>query len=372
MKALTKWMLPPNHYNFEHSQRIKFLHYTLIIIVIGMGFLAIINRFAGAYLLSKILLINILILMGLFNLNQLGRYKLAGSLLLIMLYVVIAFNLVDGLGLHDPGILAFPAFILIAAYLFGKKATWIATGFSVLAIIFVRILFLLGKGNFLKHGLEHSQTIAITICLLYLMITFVILTIYTLWEKTLERVNETYEKTLQGWANTLEYRDLETQGHSNRVAEYIIQLAKTFNLSENEIENIKRGALLHDVGKLAIPDRILLKPGSLTFEEREVMQRHPIFAKIILEEISFLHPSLNIPLYHHENWDGTGYPFGLSGEEIPLEARMFAVIDNWDALLSDRPYRRAWPKEKVLDYLQKNAGAKFDPIVVETFLALKL
>jgi HD-GYP domain-containing protein (c-di-GMP phosphodiesterase class II) len=149
-----------------------------------------------------------------------------------------------------------------------------------------------------------------------------------------------------------------------------IQMAEALGVGEDELTHIRRGALLHDIGKIGIPDSILLKPGELTDEEWEIMKQHPVFAYNMLSEIEYLEPALDIPFCHHERWDGTGYPRGLKGEAIPLAARIFAVIDVWDALLSDRPYRDAWPEDKVRDYIRAQSGTHFDPAVVDVFFTM--
>ena len=151
------------------------------------------------------------------------------------------------------------------------------------------------------------------------------------------------ELTLEGLAKALEFRDRETEGHSRRVVELSISMAKRLGMDDDDMINIKRGALLHDIGKLAVSDHILLKAGLLDPEERAIIQLHPVHAKEILSTIPFLGPCVDIPFSHHENWDGSGYPSGLKGDDIPLFARIFATIDQWDALKSDRPYRKAWP-----------------------------
>ncbi len=179
-----------------------------------------------------------------------------------------------------------------------------------------------------------------------------------------------YESTLEGWARALELRDHETEGHTRRVTDLTIRLATEFGIHGEDLTHMRRGALLHDIGKMAIPDSILLKPGPLEADEWEIMCRHPEYAAKMLEPIPHLRPALDIPVGHHERWDGGGYPQGLSGKSIPKAARLFAVIDVWDALRSDRPYRDAWPDEKIVTYLQENAGTRFEPEVVSTFLKL--
>ena len=179
---------------------------------------------------------------------------------------------------------------------------------------------------------------------------------------------EAYDRTIEGWAQALDLRDHETEGHSRRVTEAALMLAMKAGIHGSELNHIRRGALLHDIGKLGIPDAILLKPGKLTAEEWGVMKQHPVYAYDWLSKIPFLLPALDIPYCHHERWDGSGYPRGLMGEEIPLAARVFAIIDVWDALLSERPYRKALSQAQVREYLVEKRGIEFDPSVVELFL----
>lgn len=177
-----------------------------------------------------------------------------------------------------------------------------------------------------------------------------------------------YDATIEGWSRALDLRDKETEGHSERVAELTLRLARALGAPDSEVIHIRRGALLHDIGKLGVPDRILLKAGPLTDEETAIMHRHPIYACEMLRPIEYLRPALDIPCSHHERWDGTGYPRGLRGDEIPLAARIFAVADVWDALRSDRPYRPAWTEDQVRRFIAGQAGRQFDPNVVEAFL----
>ncbi|NOY99320.1 MAG: PAS domain S-box protein [Chloroflexi bacterium] len=179
-----------------------------------------------------------------------------------------------------------------------------------------------------------------------------------------------YDATIEGWSRAMDLRDRETEGHTRRVTELTLRLAQVMGLRDEQLVHMRRGALLHDMGKLGVPDHILLKPDKLTDEEWVIMRSHPQYAYEMLSPIEYLRPALEIPYCHHEKWDGTGYPQGLQGEEIPLAARIFAVVDAWDALRSDRPYRDAWPEEKVLAYIREGAGNHFDPQVVETFLTI--
>ena len=192
--------------------------------------------------------------------------------------------------------------------------------------------------------------------------------------KNLQRSNRelilAYDTTLAGWGRALELRDKETQGHTDRVGEMTIDLARRLGIEGEELTNIMRGTLLHDIGKMGIPDHILHKPGPLTEEEWEIMRQHPQYAYNLIYPIPYLRPALDIPYAHHERWDGSGYPRGLKGEDIPLAARIFAIVDIWDALLNNRVYREAWPEEKVLEYLKNAAGIELDPDIVETFLEM--
>ena len=189
-------------------------------------------------------------------------------------------------------------------------------------------------------------------------------------QRSNQELIQAYDTTLEGWARALELRDRETEGHTRRVTELTMRLARYIGVNDNEMVSIYRGVLLHDIGKMGVPDHILKKPGKLTEEEWSEMRRHPVYAYNLLSPITFLRGVLDIPYCHHEHWDGSGYPRGLRGEQIPLAARIFSVVDNWDALLSDRPYRKAWPLEKVKTYLRESAGTLLDPRIVEIFLSM--
>lgn len=183
-------------------------------------------------------------------------------------------------------------------------------------------------------------------------------------------LEEAYQATLEGWVSALDMRDKETEGHTQRVTVLTQRLAKMMGVDGEQLVHITRGALLHDIGKMAIPDSILLKPGALTDEERELIKQHPIYAYDMLKRIDFLLPAIDIPYCHHEKWDGTGYPRGLTEEEIPFAARIFPVVDVWDALTSNRPYREGLPHEEVRARIKADSGSHFDPHVVDVFLQM--
>jgi HD-GYP domain-containing protein (c-di-GMP phosphodiesterase class II) len=190
--------------------------------------------------------------------------------------------------------------------------------------------------------------------------------------ETLQRSNFelalAYSRTIEGWSHALDLRDHETKDHTFRVTEVTLRLARLAGMNDTELMHVKHGALLHDIGKMGIPDAILLKEDYLSTNEWEIMRRHPIYAYEMLSPIEYLRPALDIPYCHHEKWDGTGYPRGLAGEQIPLSARLFAVVDVWDALRSDRPYRKGWEEEKVREHIRSQSGTHFDPNAVNLFM----
>ena len=201
------------------------------------------------------------------------------------------------------------------------------------------------------------------------------LMLFFLIRSDLNRINEvniklrkSYDQTLEGWVQVMDIRHKETRQHSLRVTRMTVKLASLMGVEGEELTFIGRGAMMHDAGKVGIPDSILIKPGPLNEEEWEVMKQHPVIARDMMQDIEFLQPSIDIPYYHHERWNGSGYPEGLKGEEIPLAARLFAIIDVWDALVEKRVYKESWPEDQVMFYLQEQAGIHFDPQVVDLFL----
>jgi len=177
---------------------------------------------------------------------------------------------------------------------------------------------------------------------------------------------------VKGWLRILYLRDRETEDHTRRVTEITLQIARRLGLPEQDMLHIRYGALLHDIGKVAIPDKILFKPGPLTEEEWQTMKRHPVVAMELFESIAYLGPALDILRSHHEKWDGSGYPDGLAGEDIPLFARIFALADVYDALTTERPYRGAWPQVDALDYIARQSGTHFDPHLAPVFIDMML
>jgi len=187
-------------------------------------------------------------------------------------------------------------------------------------------------------------------------------------QRSTNELSQAYDATIEGWSYALDLRDKETEGHSQRVTEMTLKLAHAFDINEAALVRVRWGALLHDIGKMGVPDYILLKPGPLTDEEWVLMKKHPTFAYEMLSPIYYLKAALDIPYCHHEKWDGTGYPRGLKGKQIPLAARIFAVVDVLDALTSNRPYRPAWSYEKAIEYIKSQSGIHFDPEIVKLCL----
>jgi len=185
-----------------------------------------------------------------------------------------------------------------------------------------------------------------------------------------QELADAYDATLEGWARALDLRDKETEGHTRRVAELTLKIAQKMKISDEDLEHIRRGAILHDIGKMSIPDDIFRKPDKLTDKERAIIQGHPETAYNLLAPISYLQKALDIPYCHHEKWDGTGYPRRLKGDEIPLAARIFAVADVWDAVNSNRSYKKAWSREESIAHIVEQSGAHFDPRVVNIFLGM--
>lgn len=186
--------------------------------------------------------------------------------------------------------------------------------------------------------------------------------------RNISPIVDAYEETLTGWSRAMDFRDKETEDHTQRVTQFTIKICRAMNLTETQITHARRGALLHDIGKMAVPDEILRKAGKLNDGEWAIMKKHPEYAYEMLYPIKFLRPALDIPYCHHEKWDGSGYPRGLKGEEIPVAARIFALVDVWDALSSDRPYRKAMESSQVCEYIRAHAGTHFDPHIANIFL----
>ena len=360
---------------YEKKQRIRTLSAIIWIVLIASIALGILNIQFRTWN-SVIALFGLaLICIPLLWLNSRGRLLPAAFVLSAIVLVVINLSIFDGDGIRDSGILAYPIFIMIGVLFFGKRAT---PYFSLAAIVsLIGIVSLEIKGYIHPTIGTTRFDILLPIIILLLVAAAFIWVVVGNMEKHLARVEESeaelrksYDLTLGAWAKVLEYRDKETEGHSRRLVDLSARLAQALGLSVEEIGRLRRGALLHDIGKMAIPDDILLKPGALNDAERRLMEKHPVYAKQMLSQVDFLQPCVEVAYSHHERWDGLGYPEGLKGKEIPLSARIFAVVDQWDALTSDRPYRKAWTRESVIAYFRENAGKIYDSEIVDVFLTI--
>ncbi len=360
---------------FEHARRQRTLNIILWTVMIATALLGWFDIQFDTWVSVFTSLGTTIVCIPLIILNKRGRFSLAASLLSVAVLLVITANLYDGDGVRDPGILAYPLYIMIGTLLFGKRS---AIYFTVGAAASLFLIVFLEIYEYIHPTVGPTRfSILFPMTILFLAAAIIIWVIMDNMEKTLERARESeaelrrnYDLTLEAWAKVLEYRDRETEGHSRRLVELSTRLGRALRLSEEQITQLRRGALIHDLGKLAIPDEILLKPHDLTGPEREIIQKHPAYARQMLSSIPFLRSSLDVPYCHHEQWDGHGYPQGLKGEEIPLLARIFSVVDTWDALRSERVYRPAWPVEEIRVYLKANAGIRYDPHIVEVFLGL--
>ncbi len=245
-------------------------------------------------------------------------------------------------------------------------SSFITDGRRSLGVILIVIPMFL-----LVFTLKFSQTpfpIFSVICVV--LLALISWRVSVLIDKIIGQIVNAYDSTIAGWAQALELRNQETEGHSVRVVDLTMQLARRMRLPAERMDHFRRGVLLHDIGKMGIPDSILCKPGPLTDAEKRVMQNHPVYARDLIKPISYLSPAADIPYCHHEKWDGTGYPRGIQGDAIPIEARIFSVVDVWDAMRSKRSYRAAIPETQVVEYLRTEKGRSFDPQIVDEFLNL--
>ena len=304
-----------------------------------------------------------------------NRLTLAAVLVCGSVLVAVTYSIYDGDGLLDPGIVGYPIILLLGTMLLDKRYTpWLALA-SILSVVFIGLMQQNGLLHLTIHINDSSNILPITIFLVAsALIVWVILDniehSYTRLSESELKLRQSYDLTIVGLSKALDLRDVGTGGHSVRVVELTEKLAQALGVSEEGLLHIRRGAYLHDIGKMGIPDSILLKPGPLTAEEWNIMYTHPLLAAEMLGSIPYLAPALDIPKFHHEHWDGSGYPQHLAGAEIPLAARIFTVVDVWDALTSVRPYRPAWTEEQARSFIAEHSDKLFDPQVVQMFLKI--
>jgi hypothetical protein len=324
-----------------------------------------------SFLILAILLIAefILLLITHFKMVKLASFLITVGLGIILLDVTCFFG-----GVREVTYSAFVVVILSGGLLLGKRYIWLTTLIGILGGLLILILEmnnLLIRADLLPDPpitwVANVGMFVWSAAILYVTLQDKDTAFLRIQEEAYA-CQEAYDTTLVGWSRALELRDHETEGHSQRVMEHTVQLAMAMGLQTETINHLKRGALLHDIGKMGIPDSILSKPGPLVDEEWLIMCQHPFLAYQLLQHIEYLRLALDIPYCHHEKWDGSGYPRGLKGENIPLAARIFSVVDVWDALLSNRPYRKSCSKEEALAYIREQSGTHFDPQIVQVFL----
>jgi HD-GYP domain-containing protein (c-di-GMP phosphodiesterase class II) len=288
---------------------------------------------------------------------------------------VLTLNVSVGNAIFDEAMIAYPLIIVFTGLLFGKRSLLWVTPIIITQIVLVFILAQFGVVSPFDGALLMPAEETITTCIILLSTGMILWVVVNIIEKTVDQIQEseheleiTYDLTLKAWAKALELRDREIPGHSQRVTLSSIELAKYLGYDALQIKNIYHGALLHDVGKMGIPEEILVKPGRLTEREWEIVKAHPMLAAEILKGIPYLEGALEIVRYHHERFDGQGYPYQLKGDQIPEAAQLFSLIDSWDILRSDRPYSPAMDQDDVIQFLKGESGKSFNPDLLDAFL----
>jgi HD-GYP domain-containing protein (c-di-GMP phosphodiesterase class II) len=306
------------------------------------------------YLLGDIIVL--LICLAAWEMQRSRTGKKAGILLLVAttLLITIAFPL----GMLDRMFLLYTIPVILASIIISPRSSFI---FALFATIGYTTIFLLSPREVPFNYLA--------ICFLFLIAAMAWL-VTTRTEHTYRSLSKAYDASIQGWRHTLDERTQTPEGHADILVDLTLKLAAAMDVPQSEFEYIRRGVMLHDVGKMAIPDKILLKKGKLSDWDWEVVHMYPTYAYQWMSSIEYLRPALDIPHYHQEHWDGTGYPDGLKGEQIPLAARIFAVVFVWDALRTGKPYRDAWTNESARQHLLEQSGRQFDPKVVDAFLKI--
>jgi len=313
----------------------------------------------------------------LFFLNRKGYPRLAGNLLFVTISIVLAYLAIHEDGIYNVPFVFFPILLIFAGIIYGKKMvatyTGVIAGLTTLLFALDRIGIIMPFDGSVTWSPDYYA-----IALVILIATGVILhLVMGKIEHNLEQIvlseksiKKAYELTIESWARALELGQRETSGHTQRIMTLMKEFTRELQIDAALEGEIIRGTLLHDIGKMGVPDSILRKPGKLTEEELDICKQHIQYSINILQNIPYLQTAMDIPLYHHEQWDGKGYPNNLAEEQIPLPARLFAIVDNWDSLTNKQVYRDAWSKDKTITYLQDQINKKFDGKLVGTFLGI--
>ncbi len=364
LSKLFDWFKFPVSDNIEQTQKAQFLYVTLLVTIGASLLIGIQNLKEDTYIGVSLFVLAALCFLCI-PLSNRGYYVPVAAFISLLVLAIITLSILEGIGMRDSGLLGYPILIIFTSFLFNKEMTIIST---ILSLASIELIYYRESTGLLVASAFDINIQLVVVGVLIMAVGLEMWFYKDNWERMLRDLRGAYDLTLAGWGQALELRDHETEGHSERAVKLTVTIGSRMGLTQRELEHLRRGALLHDIGKMAIPDAILLKPGRLTAAEWRVIRQHPQQAVRMLERIPHLAPALAIPRSHHERWDGSGYPDGLAGKAIPVAARIFAVVDVWDALTSDRPYRKAWSEKRAREYIQRNAGKLFDPRVVEEFL----
>jgi putative nucleotidyltransferase with HDIG domain len=369
--ALRRWLVEPSSKIVDPAQRRRARLLSIFILCLILLFASLNVAYAVTipeYQLPQADLLGYVFLAAIYVLSRTRFVRLPVAITLTMFPLVVFLNVIQGTSRDVPTTLSFliPSYVLASIFVSPRSTALYGLGVNLSILLLPTIAPAQVPEHSSILGPLGAGVIAVTLTIIGM-----------LNRDRIERdrqadLRSAYDSTLAGWSRALEFRDKSTEGHSRRVTQLATRLARACGLRGDDLQSVHRGALLHDIGKMALPDAILSKHAQLTEEEAQIMRSHPRVAVDLLSSISFLKPAMAIPAYHHEWWDGTGYPYGLRGEEIPLAARIFAVVDAWDALLSDRPYRKAWTRERAIGYLTRQSGIQFDPQIVKRFLSIAL
>jgi putative nucleotidyltransferase with HDIG domain len=368
--SLLRFLRAPTSDDYQQSQVARLLHVMLLVAAAATLSTGCLTLAVGWLAIAATLLVATALCVAGIAFGHQHRHDLSALTLCVAALGGILGAALLGEGLYDESVFALPIFVIAATFLFSRRsALWLATAAAITLLLTLYAL----QNRSAVHAVQiHPASLLRVVVLAVIVLTAagVAWVVREGWDANLASLIESYESTIRGWARALDYKGGDIAGHSQRVTDLSVALAQRLGCSAEELDATRWGAYLHDVGKMAIPDRILLKPGPLDPDERRIIERHPLLGRSFIDDIPFLKSAAAVVYAHHERWDGGGYPEGLRGEEIPLVARVFTVADQWDALNSDRPYRNAWPKDDIVAYLHDNTGLIYDPRIVAALIEL--